>query len=127
MGLLDRIKSKLGAGETGTEAAAASERSIETPRKSVASAQVIEEELRLQVANHSQGEFSIDDIPTDAALFDEAFIDSISSVKFLSFIEQNYGVKIKEVALVGNLASIEALAEHILAKCPAPGETEPAE
>ena len=81
--------------------------------RTVISESEIEESLREQIARSSQGEFKADEIPVDAALLDEAFIDSIHSVKFLAFIEEEYGVRIKAVALVGELASLRALVEHI--------------
>ena len=48
----------------------------------------------------------------------------VSSVGLLSFIEENYGVSIREVALVGSLVSVHALAEHILSECQAASQSE---
>jgi acyl carrier protein len=128
LGLLDRIKTMLGTDEDSAKDSA--EDSAEdnahdnseaaTPASkpgpvSSASAADIAQVLLEHVANGSQGEFSPEDIPSDAGLFDEAFIDSISSIKFLDFISDRYGVDIDEVELVGRLGSVDALVQHILA------------
>ncbi|MBW2278179.1 MAG: acyl carrier protein [Deltaproteobacteria bacterium] len=113
MGLLDRIKTMFGSGD-------AAPPSVDSPpkaRKPAGSLGDIERALQEQVARSSQGEFSADSIPSDAPLFDEAYIESVSSVELVSFIEETYGVRIEEVALVGDLASVDALAKHIFAQC----------
>ena len=48
-----------------------------------------------------------------ASLIDHGYLDSLSAASFLAQIEEEYGIEITEVDLVGRLASLEALARHL--------------
>jgi acyl carrier protein len=69
--------------------------------------------LRLQVATLSDGRLAADAIDPAAHLFDHGYLDSLSAATFLAQIEDDYGIAITEVDLVGRLASLEALARHL--------------
>ena len=46
-------------------------------------------------------------------LYDAGYVDSQSSVALLAFIEEEWGLVISEVDLVGRLSSLDALARHL--------------
>ena len=116
MGLIDRIKSMLGSSEVSSGTNEPQTERVVVSAKPLVPSREIELVLLEQIANSSQGEFGVDDIPIDAALFDEAYIDSINSVEFLVFIEECYGVSINEMELLRNLVSVKKLAEYIFAE-----------
>lgn len=70
-------------------------------------------ELRRQVVELSNGELPEQAIDTSAPLLDYGYVDSLSAVTLLHFVEERYGVAVPEIDLVGPLNSLEALARHI--------------
>ena len=78
-------------------------------------AKAIGDVLRLHIAEQSDGVHTLETIDADAHLFDQGYLDSLSSVSLVTLVEERYRVSIEEVELVGRLSSVDALAEHIAA------------
>ena len=72
--------------------------------------------LRATVSRLSRDKIPADDLDLRAHLLDSGYIDSLSSTELLTEIERRYHVRIDEMALVGRLCSIEALAREIEAR-----------
>ena len=73
----------------------------------------VRERLRSHLATLSDGKLSVEAIDPAASLIDHGYLDSLSAATFLAQIEEEYGIEITEVDLVGRLASLEALARHL--------------
>ena len=73
----------------------------------------VRERLRSQLAKLSDGRLSVEAIDPAASLIDHGYLDSLGAATFLAQIEEDYGIEITEVDLVGRLASLEALARHL--------------
>ncbi len=73
----------------------------------------VRERLRSRLATLSDGRLSVEAIDPAASLIDHGYLDSLSAATFLAQIEEEYGIEITEVDLVGRLASLEALAIHL--------------
>jgi acyl carrier protein len=69
--------------------------------------------LRGQLARLSDGKLDAEAIDPAASLLDHGYLDSLSAATFLAQIEDEYGVEVSEVDLVGRLQSLEALARHL--------------
>ncbi len=114
---VDRIKSGfVGAGRASRpETEAVEPRDPATRRDPVAQRSVTEigVVLRGHIALQSDGVHTLDTIEGDGHLFDEGYLDSLSSVSLVALIEDRYGVQVEEVELVGRLSTVDALAEHI--------------
>jgi acyl carrier protein len=70
-------------------------------------------ELRRQVVELSNGELPEQAIDASAPLLDYGYVDSLSAVTLIHFVEERYGVSVSEIDLIGSLNSLEALARHI--------------
>ena len=73
----------------------------------------IDQALREVIAEQSDGAHTPDGIEGAAPLLDDGYLDSMSSVKVLLFIEETYGVAIEEVELTGRLNTLNALVQHV--------------
>ena len=60
-------------------------------------------------------DLSPDRVRPDAELLGAGYLDSLSATEFLSYIEEAYGVEIELDRLVGDLATLGALARHLAA------------
>lgn len=78
--------------------------------------------LRRHVAEGSRGRLTAQEIREDGALFDRGYLDSLSYVEFLVFIEHTYRVRIDDSQLAGHLSTIAAMADHILQEQTSPVE-----
>jgi acyl carrier protein len=124
MSLLARIKKSLGGGTsetpTGERPAAAAPAGAEVATPRVDSSGPIEsgpvlEVLRDKIAELSNGQLSAPDVDPGAILFDFGYVDSLTAVNLISFIETEYRVSISELDLVGSLNHLQAVADHIAA------------
>lgn len=70
-------------------------------------------ELKQCLVRESDGKLRMDEIETGVHLFDFGYLDSLSAVAFLGFIEEQYGIAVSEVDLVGRLCTLDALSLHI--------------
>ena len=82
-------------------------------QRRIGSEDEVRERLRGQLATLSDGKLSAEAIDPAAGLLDHGYLDSLSAATFLAQIEEEYGIEITEVDLVGRLASLEALARHL--------------
>lgn len=114
MGIVEKLKSLLGG---------AAESSVEIPmqRRFAGSREEIAQELRGEIAERSDVELAPDAIDPNEALYDAGYVDSMSAITLLSFIQERYAVDIPEVDLVGRLSTLNALVDRIHA------ETRPSE
>jgi acyl carrier protein len=60
-------------------------------------------------------DLSSERVRPDAELLGAGYLDSLSATEFLSHIEETYGVQIGLDRLVGDLATMDALARHLAA------------
>jgi acyl carrier protein len=70
-------------------------------------------ELRLLLAELSEGKLSADAIDEAGHLFDYGYVDSLTAVTFLAQIEDRYGVRVDDVDLVERLYTVRAIALHL--------------
>jgi acyl carrier protein len=71
------------------------------------------EALRAKIVELSGGQLTLENVDPAGALFDDGYIDSLSAAKLIAFIDQQYGVEITELDLVGELFNLGALARSI--------------
>jgi len=108
VGLLDRIGRALrGDADEGPGAAAEGG----TPGAPADAALV--EELRAFVAERSDGKLAAADVDPAQHLFDSGYVDSLSSLGLLAFVEERTGVAVSEVDLVSRFNTLDALARHV--------------
>jgi acyl carrier protein len=87
-----------------------SERETRATRATVAE---VESSLRRFFAERSGGALEPEAIDRNAHLFDAGYVDSMNSLTLLDFIEEQHGVTVPEVDLVGGLSTLSALAEYV--------------
>jgi acyl carrier protein len=73
----------------------------------------VEASLRRFFAERSGGELTPEAIDPARHVFDAGYVDSMSSLALLDFLEARYGVSVPEVDLVGGLSTLAALAEYV--------------
>jgi acyl carrier protein len=62
-------------------------------------------------------------IEDDASLIDNGVIDSLGIFQLVSFLEQSYGIRVRDEEIVlDNFKSINAIEEFLLAKLPRKGD-----
>ncbi len=76
----------------------------------------VREALGCHLARLSEGRISRDQIDPAASLLDRGYLDSLSAAAFLALIEDEYGVSVSEVDLLGPLRSLDDLARHVQAE-----------
>ena len=72
--------------------------------------------LKAKIAELSNGQLGEEDLDADAMLFDFGYVDSLSAVTLISFIDSHYGVAVSELDLVGAINNLQLLADHIQAQ-----------
>lgn len=75
----------------------------------------IQSALAGRVAALSRGRVRADGVLPDAHLLDRGWLDSVSVVELLAFVEAQWGVVIPETRLAGRLGTLRALSAHVLA------------
>ena len=78
----------------------------------------VEASLRRFFAERSDGSLAPDAIDPTLHLFDAGYVDSMSSLTLLDFIEERYGVAVPEVDLVGGLGTLADLAAYVAERTP---------
>ncbi len=79
----------------------------------------VRDRLRIQLAALSDGSLSGEEIDPTVSLLDHGYLDSLSAAAFLAGIEDEYGVVVSEVDLLGPLQSLEQLARYLQDEAPA--------
>ncbi len=69
--------------------------------------------LRADLVEISEGKLALDEIDASGHLFDFGYIDSLSAVVFLARIEDRFGIRIEDLALIETLTSVNAVADRI--------------
>jgi acyl carrier protein len=75
----------------------------------------IVDDLRGYIESKGRGRWSADEVDADINLWDAGYVDSLSYVEFLVYIEAQYGVSIPDVELTDRLSTLEALATFVAA------------
>ena len=68
-----------------------------------------------QIVEQSENELAYDSIDPDAVMCDRGYLDSLTYVAFLVFVEETYGVHILDYQLTRNLRTVSAVADWVLA------------
>lgn len=82
-------------------------------RETTASRNEVEWSLRRFFAERSGGALTADAIDPSVHVFNAGYVDSMSSLALLDFIDERYGVTVPEVDLVGGLCTLSGLAEYV--------------
>ena len=80
------------------------------------SRQTVVHALIKQIVHQSENGLTYDSIDPDAAMCDRGYIDSLTYVAFLVFVEETYGVRISDYQLTNSLRTVSAVADRILAE-----------
>ena len=72
--------------------------------------------LVTQIVEQSENALTYESIDPDAAMCDRGYLDSLTYVGFLVFVEESYGVRILDYQLTSNLRTLAAVADWILAQ-----------
>ena len=73
----------------------------------------IVEDLRREIVRLSEGKLTTEEIDPGEHLFDCGYVDSLSAVMLLAYIEDRYGVLIEDVELIESLTSLDRIAAHV--------------
>jgi acyl carrier protein len=83
------------------------------PSGPAAPVQQVARELRVYLASKSRTRLSPDQVSGQANMWDVGYVDSLSYVEFLAFIEKQYNVTIPDVQLTARLSTVDAVARFI--------------
>ncbi len=72
--------------------------------------------LVTQIVKQSENEIAYESIDPDAVMCDRGYLDSLTYVAFLLFVEETYGVRISDYQLTSNLRTVSAVADRVLAE-----------
>jgi acyl carrier protein len=89
-------------------------------RAATASRTEVETSLRRFFAERSGGALTPDSIDASVHLFNAGYVDSMSSLTLLDFIDERYGVTVSEVDLVGGLCTLAGLADYVAERSTSP-------
>jgi acyl carrier protein len=96
--------------------------SVQNPREVAAAAsdgdargRAIREALAQKLVDLSDGKLGTGDVDPAGHLVDHGYVDSLSAVSFLAWIEERYGVRIDDLEVIEKYWSLERIAEHLLA------------
>jgi acyl carrier protein len=79
------------------------------------SAGEIVQELRSRLVELAEGKLSADAIDPSRHLFDHGYVDSLSAVMLLAYIEERWGVEIEDTQLLAECSTLDAIARRIVA------------
>ncbi len=114
MGLFSRFrKSRQSETDVDVEETGSSPSSVPPAVASAESHGEILAELREKLSELSDGQIAVDAIDPGAVLFDFGYVDSLSAVTLIAWIDQRFGVTVTELDLVGALNNLGALAEYV--------------
>ena len=77
------------------------------------SAEEIVQKLKQQLAELSEGKLDATKIESKGHLFDYGYVDSLSAVMFLAWIEESFGVHIEDLDLIEKYTTLDAIARHV--------------
>ena len=69
-----------------------------------------------QIVKQSENGLTYESIDPDAVMCDRGYIDSLTYVAFLVFVEERYGVRILDHQLRSSLRTVAAVADRVLAE-----------
>jgi len=69
-----------------------------------------------QIVTQSKNDLTYDSVDPDAAMCDRGYVDSLTYVAFLIFVEETYGVRISDYQLTSSLRTVSAVADWVLAE-----------
>jgi acyl carrier protein len=72
--------------------------------------------LTTQLVKQSENGLTYESIDPDAGMCDRGYLDSLSYVAFLVFVEETYGVRISDYQLTNSLRTVSAVADWVRAE-----------
>ena len=69
-----------------------------------------------QIVKQSENALTYDSIDPDAVMCDRGYLDSLTYVAFLVFVEERYGVRISDHQLTSRLRTVSGVADWIQAE-----------
>ena len=72
--------------------------------------------LATQLVKQSENGLTYESIDPDAGMCDRGYLDSLSYVAFLVFVEETYGVRISDYQLTNSLRTVSAVADWVRAE-----------
>jgi acyl carrier protein len=72
--------------------------------------------IATQLVKQSENGLTYESIDPDAGMCDRGYLDSLSYVAFLVFVEETYGVRISDYQLTNSLRTVSAVADWVLAE-----------
>ena len=116
MSMLNRLFGRRGEGaapgeESTPSAPSASSGSAVSP---AGSREAIVHALVTQLVKQSESGLAYAAVDPDAVMCDRGYIDSLTYVGFLLFIEETYGVRISDYQLTSSLRTVSAVADWIV-------------
>ena len=72
--------------------------------------------LAAQLVKQSENGLSYESIDPNAGMCDRGYLDSLSYVAFVVFVEETYGVRISDYQLTNSLRTVSAVADWVLAE-----------
>lgn len=74
----------------------------------------IREALKGKLAELSEGKLRADEIDSGAQLLDYGYVDSLSAVMFLAYVEERWGVRIDDMEVLEKYHSLDRIVERLL-------------
>ena len=74
----------------------------------------VQAELTQRIVGLSRGRLQPADLDPVGRLLDRGWVDSITLVELLAFVEARWRVRVAETRLTGRLGTLAALAEHVV-------------
>jgi acyl carrier protein len=81
-----------------------------------AAREAIVQALATQLVKQSENGLTYASIDPHAGMCDRGYLDSLSYVAFLVFVEETYGVRISDYQLTNSLRTVSAVADWVLAE-----------
>lgn len=115
MGLLDRIKNLFSEDDSSTASASDTPENVAEVSAGGAGfdSRELLEQFKQKICELSTGQLEADAIDPSASLFDFGYLDSLSAVTMISFIDTDYGVSVSEIDLVEELDNLQALVDRV--------------
>lgn len=120
MGTLKRLFGRLRGGaaqdEKNEEAPPPASSAFTSVAAPAGSREAVVHALVQQIVKQSENELTSDSIDPDAAMCNRGYLDSLTYVAFLVFVEETYGVRISDYQLTNSLRTVSAVADWVLAE-----------
>jgi acyl carrier protein len=113
--LFGRLRDGAAPGEKASEPPRpASSTPASPPAAPASSREAVVRSLVRQIVKQADNQLTYESVDPDAVMCDRGYIDSLTYVEFLVFVEETYGVRILDHQLRGNLRTVSEVADWIL-------------